>query len=544
MTAIVTSKFRILEAIDFKEKFDFVTVDKNFYLFISRPREWVDENLPPVPVDSLNDELRAWDGMLALKKIIETGVSHVVPRFDWDATGETIYVPYNDQDGDLFHHPTVAEVNAANLAGNYTPGSFYVLTDEFHVFKCLSNGNGAKSTDKPLKPGNNLDIVETSDGYRWKYMFTIQTADALKWLTDAWMPVKTLTSDDGTFQWDVQQGAVGGVISDIIITNGGSGYNRVRPTPEPIASVTLSTVVLDPAAQTYASGNGFYNGCTFWVEDGAEAGTSRIVTAYDYSTNTITLDTPFLTAPTAGDNYTILPTITISGNGTGARAKALVDTVTPDEIVSISVIESGNDYSFASATISGANGSGATVQPIVPPLSGHGADPVFELGAHYVMCQVALEYNEGAGDFPLTNDYRTLGIVRDVENYGTNTLATATTRIACQRLQYTPIAGTFSPDEDLVGSISQGSPVGLIVDVDTTNNIVSFIQDEVSGYKSFSGMVGEVITGGTSGASATVTAVLNPEVEKYSGNMIYLENRRRITRAPDQKENIRCIVEF
>ena len=169
MTSIITSKFRINQAQDFKDNFDLSVTDQNYYLFVGKPREWPVEISPPLPLDSLYEELRAWESMMGLKKIIETGVSHVIPRHDWDVTGNTIYVPYNDKDDELFYHPTPDEVAAANLAGNYTAGSFYVLTDEFHVFKCLSNGNGSKSTVKPLKPGNSLDIIETSDGYRWKY---------------------------------------------------------------------------------------------------------------------------------------------------------------------------------------------------------------------------------------------------------------------------------------------------------------------------------------------------------------------------------------
>jgi len=544
MTAIITSKFRIRQAEEFKDGFDLSVVDQNHYLFVGKPRPWPNDVLPPLPLDNLDNELRAWESMMGLKKIIETFTSHVVPRHDWDATGNTIYIPYSDKDDLLFYHPTPAEVAAANLAGTYTPGSFYVMTDEYHVFKCLANGSGAKSTVKPLKPGNSLDIVETSDGYRWKYMFTVSTADALKYLTDAWIPVKVLSADDGSFQWLVQQGAVDAIISDIHVLNGGSAYNKVRPIAEALTSATPSTVVLNSSAQTYATGNGFYNGSTIWFETGPAAGVSRVITAYDHGTNTVTLDAVLGTLPDPGDNYKILPTVTISGNGTGAQAKAFVNQVTPSAITSVSVTNSGSGYRYATAAISGAGGSGAVVSVIIPPVGGHGKDAILELGAHFIMLNVRLEYNEGAGDFPLSNDYRQIGIVRNVTDFGTIVLSSATTRIAAQRLIIAPLTGTFQPDENVIWSAGPGVPNGFIVDYDTTTNVITFIQDSVTGFGSFAASVGQVVSGSISGATGTVTSVPNPEVNRYSGDIIYLENRRPIMRASDQLEDIKLIVEF
>lgn len=541
MTAIITSKFRILNASDFR---DTLETSKNHYLFVGRPREWTDDLSPPLPLDNLNDQNRAWESMMGMKKILESNASNALPRHNWDTTGDTIYAQYSDTDADLFNHPTSAEVAAATLDGTYTAGSFYVMTDEYHVFKCLSNNGGVKSTDKPLKPGNSVDIVETSDGYQWKYMYTISTGDALKFLTDAWMPVKTLAADDGSFQWLVQAGASNGVISNIHVTDAGLGYDQVRPTAETLTSAAPTTAVLNANAQAYATGNDFYNGCTLWIETGLATGESKLIVDYDHGTNVVTLDSAFGTTPSPGDTYKILPTVEISGNGTGAIGKAFVDTGTPDGILSVAVTSVGSGYQYATATISGAGGSGAELVVSIPPVGGHGKDATFELGGHFVILNVNLEYNEGAGDFPLSNDYRQIGILRDATDFGTSTLSTATTRIASYRLEITPLAGTFQPDEDVVGPILLGSPAGFIVDYDSVNDIISYIQDETSGFGDFSGIVGETVTGSVSGATGLVTAILDPEVNKYDGHIIYLENRRPILRAPDQQETIRVIIEF
>ena len=54
----------------------------------------------------------------------------------------------------------------------------------------------------------------------------------------------------------------------------------------------------------------------------------------------------------------------------------------------------------------------------------------------------------------------------------------------------------------------------------------------------------EVVTGATSTATGTIGSLTNPEIEYNSGKMIYAEDRSPITRATDQTENIKLIVEF
>ena len=103
-----------------------------------------------------------------------------------------------------------ANINTSVTALALQP--FYVVTDQLNVYKCLGNNNGGVSTIKPssTSPANTTPAAET-DGYIWKYMYTISDADSDKFLTTNWMPVKTLTStDDGSNQWDVQTNALAG----------------------------------------------------------------------------------------------------------------------------------------------------------------------------------------------------------------------------------------------------------------------------------------------------------------------------------------------
>jgi hypothetical protein len=96
------------------------------------------------------------------------------------------------------------------------------MTDEYNVYKCLFNAGATASTTKPT--GVSTSPFTTADGYIWKYMYTVTTAKALKFLTNDYISVQTLASDDGTDQWDVQQAAVDGGIHVVKVTAGGSGY--------------------------------------------------------------------------------------------------------------------------------------------------------------------------------------------------------------------------------------------------------------------------------------------------------------------------------
>ena len=202
MASIVTSKFRVHNAEQFAEAFS-ESSNTIMYLFVGKNTQFPDDNNPPTPVNSTaNIEFTPWRDMYGAKRITASDVTHAVPRYDW--TSGTIYDMYDDQDTNLL------------------TDDFYVLTDDYNVYKCLFNANGTQSTTKPT--GVSTTPFTTADGYIWKYMYTVTTAKALKFLTNDYIPVQKLDSDDGTDQWDVQTAAIDGGIHVVKVTSGGSGY--------------------------------------------------------------------------------------------------------------------------------------------------------------------------------------------------------------------------------------------------------------------------------------------------------------------------------
>jgi len=203
MPSIVTTRFRIHNAEQFVEAFS-ESSSAIMYMFIGKNTPFPNDNLPPTPVNSTaNIEYTPWRDMLGAKRIASTDLTHAIPRYDW--TSGTVYVYYDDEDTNL--------VESDN---------FYVITDDFNVYKCLWNAGNTASTTKPT--GTSVTPFTTADGYIWKYMYTVTTSRAIKFLTSTYIPVQTLTSNDGTTQWNVQTSAVNGGIHVVRVTSGGSGY--------------------------------------------------------------------------------------------------------------------------------------------------------------------------------------------------------------------------------------------------------------------------------------------------------------------------------
>jgi hypothetical protein len=179
----------------------------NVYLTFGRSVAWANEAVPPQANTSVSNFNDIWKNMIGAKRITGNNIRHAVPRINW--TSGTVYSAYDDlQD---------------SLVLQATSNRYYVLTSEYNVFKCLWNNNGAASTVMP-----NILVTtthfQTSDGYIWKYMYTLTAEDKLRFLTSSFMPVKTISNNDNSQQWLVQDNAIDGAIHIINVTNAGSNY--------------------------------------------------------------------------------------------------------------------------------------------------------------------------------------------------------------------------------------------------------------------------------------------------------------------------------
>jgi len=206
----------------------------NLYLTIGRVDAWPDENSPNKANSSPASFYEIWRNMIGGKKITGNDARHAIPRYNW-VSGNTYHAYHQNDD--------IAALHANGV-------QFYVVTDEWNVYKCLSNNTNVVSTYKPYQTEAGKTQT-TADGYIWKYMYTLSAADQLRFTTNEYIPVKTLNLDDNSLQWDVQQAAFDGGIEAARITNRGSGYtasSNVRITVKGDGDAAELTPVINVAA--------------------------------------------------------------------------------------------------------------------------------------------------------------------------------------------------------------------------------------------------------------------------------------------------------
>jgi len=390
MPAIITNGFRTYNADNFIGSFS----SNKVYLMIGKATPWSGASLGqytesspnditiPTPIDTTQAPFIHHNDMIAAKLISASDVSHVVKRTDW--TSGTVYSEYDHKQDDQIDQ------------------TFFVMTDQYNVYKCISNYGGAASTVKPT--GQSTSISETSDNYRWKFMYEVQQADVLKYVTTDWIPIKYLSSDDGNLQWDVQQAAVDGALEHIDVITGGTGYINTNTGTAQAGSIS-TTIKL---AATASATDDIYNSMTVYVSSGTGSGQIKVITDYVGSTKIATVSA-WTTTPDATSVYEVMPAVTISHGSElpapGVLATARVSSVVGGVIKKVSMTAVGTLYRSGTATITGGGGTGCTFEPRIGPKGGHGKNSKTELGGAYVMINIRLVGTEG-GDFVVGDDFR------------------------------------------------------------------------------------------------------------------------------------------
>jgi hypothetical protein len=373
-----------------------------------------------------------------LKRIVPNDFKQVVIRVNWSAG--VVYSQYDNASSSLYG------------------SNFYVLTQDNNVYKCISNNFGSASSIKPT--GTSTSVITTSDGYRWKYLYSLSDTDLLKFLTADFMPVN--------LNYNISSTAIKGTIDNAVVVNAGNSY------------FTNSNI-----------------------------------------------------------------SVSILGNGSGATIGSILLTGanTIDRII---IDTPGSNYTYANLTIRGGGGANAVARAIVSPISGHGSDILTELGARYVMINSRLNYAEGGGDFPVVNDYRRIGIVKNPISNATSTIATETTLDATITLNISNVTGTFSLDEYIRGDNTNSNAfiVSANANVAAGNATIRYITPIELFAGNIAFVQGETIRGSNSLAVGTISNIVNAEVNKNTGQILYVENRAKITRASDQAENIHIVIEF
>ena len=471
------------------------------------------EDIPPLPLDNQREKLNVYDEIIAAKRITDAFARTVIRRYNWDVVANPKFDMWKpDYSATPGGGGQVGKQTATNQ-NSISDAKFYVMNSDYEVFKCLYNGenpsnaSGQNATEEPRTAGANYAsatglYTETSGaGYIWKYMYTMPTDDVLRFLSSDFMPIVLPGNNTRTA---VAGAAVAGAIDVVLIEAAGANL---------------------PASQTL---------------------------------------------------YT-----SIKGDGTGGVVK--FDTDGSGTITSASIQARGQDYTYASVLLGNgnlfddaalsnavgtpANATGA-LEIVMPPEGGHGSDHELELNGKRVMTNIRLTYAEGSGDFPVDNDFRRIGIIKDPVLAGTTTFATADTLSGLKAVKITGASADYIPDEEITQTVTGGTAKGTVVSWtldsgSTTAGVLKYIQTvdahvDQGVVRAFESNGANAISGGLSAAAGNVqtgyagsllgvsftAGLASPEIKNNSGDVIYQENRRLITRAPDQIEDIKLVIEF
>ena len=338
--------------------------------------------------------------MIHGKRVASGDAALVVARNDY-ATN-TAYARYDDADADLF-----------------SDAAFYAVVNTgawYHAWKVLDNANGAVSTVQPsiasVDPEDQTH--ETSDGYLWKYLYSVPVADVERFATTDFFPVSTNSS--------VVSAAVNCSIEVVAVANAGGSYTNHLSGNN---TWTAAQIALDGDYRRFdvsgnssaSSANDFYNGCYLRIRDGDGEGEYRLVEDYvvNSTAKTVVLAST-LTDATVLSVWDIMPGVVVTGDGsqtTNAVARATIN-ATGNSVHSVEILDRGEGYLSAVANVYSHPVVGpvtaAELRPIVSPRGGHGSDPASELSATRVCVSVTISNTE-SNTVSIENDFRIVGLL-------------------------------------------------------------------------------------------------------------------------------------
>jgi hypothetical protein len=515
MSAIITDQLRIFQAKKFVET---VTAGTDtYYTFIGLPNatdyqtDW--DTSPPAPKDSFDQENDYWDTMIALKKVTISNAKQIVKKTTW-ASGTTY---------DMYRHDiTRSNTSKPSGATSLYSSNYFIVNQDYKVYICLFNGadpenpSGRPSLNEPtftdLEPRK---AGESGDGYIWKYLYTIKPSDIIKFDSTNYIPVPS--------DWE---------------TN--SEYTSIR-------------------------------------NNALNSGQLKIITITNRG---VSIGSPNTT-------YTKVP---IRGDGSGAEATIVINNDT--KVDSITVTKGGSGYTYGTVDlVAGGVPTGSTTpifNVIIPPFGGHGYDIYRELGATKAILYSRFENDTLNPDFIVGNQTARVGIVKNPETYGSSARLSVDRASALYAIKVTGTnltAASFPTDSRFTQTIGTGvTAVGRVASFDYTNNVLKYWQDRslvgfnTNGTQNSSPTYGlnlsrftsSPATGGSLNlvcGSNTIpinntfngdynpinnsylgqyftNGISNPEVKKYSGDIIHIDNRPSFTRSTNQKEDIKVILQF
>jgi hypothetical protein len=516
MSAIVTDQFRILNTDNFIESAE--SDSNSYYIFLSLPNptqvgfgrstSW-NTNVPN-PTDNFSYQSHVGDTMLFGKKVTSANIKRVIRRIDW--VKGTRYEMYR-------HDYSVSNPSPTTQSSRLYDANYYVMNSDYRVYICIDNGSsgintiGNASQDEPtftdLEPSR---AGSSGDGYVWKYLFNVSPSDIIKFDSTEYITVPS--------NWETSTNAQIQAVRE----NGDSTINDNQ----------IKKVYIDNLGANYSNGLG--------------------------------------------------QELSILGDGTGA--KVIVDVV-GGRVTNTTVSSGGKGYSYGVVDLGSINsnstGSFARLIPIIPPSRGHGYDIYRELGSDKVLLYT--RFDDSTKDFPIDTKFAQVGIIKNPTSIGSTSIYTQSEFSSLYSIKFSSVSGTPTIGEKISQVVTGGRAVGYVASYDSETKVLKYIQDRslyfnqstldqtdyvgvstgsrvlsfqsstnaVSGTSGFSGSIDQNFTGISTNPTGNkvinlgvnfTNGLASPEINKGSGDIIYLDNRPLISRNSRQKEDIKIILEF
>jgi hypothetical protein len=224
--------------------------------------------------------------------------------------------------------------------------------------------------------------------------------------------------------------------------------------------------------------------------------------------------------------------VSINGSGSGFEAIA---NLSSGSIESITVTSYGSGYDYADIVITG-DGNGCIAIAEISPENGHGSDLQNELGAFYAIFAPKVSYDE-SGDFLVNNDFRQISLIKGIMGYNSSDEYTLATASATIKIELTD-SSAYSEDATITllqDSIEVGT--AIIVYNDIANNILH-LANVASPTITASFTISDGIN------SDAILAVNYPDVNVYSGDILFYINRVPVNRNISQSETYKMVFSF
>jgi hypothetical protein len=281
---------------------------------------------------------------------------------------------------------------------------------------------------------------------------------------------------------------------------------------------------------------------------GTGIATGTYISSISNTTGVITLSSSTTNFGGNANNISISTRVYVDGDGVGAVANAVLSNTSSGvssanaNIAKVTVTTIGTGYSRANASVYG-SGSGVTTRVILSPKYGHAFNPAKELNANNVLVAVRIGELDSTenGLISVDTSFRQFGLMRDPYKYGAISKAESSNAntVISQTTDLSIVAGSSYTLNEYVyqGSAANNATAYGFLNAQTSNEArLTRVKGTFD--------TGLPLVGATSGVSRTVTAVVNPEFQPYSGDIMYVENAVKTDRADGQAENIKLTVSF